>query len=225
MIKRLPSLLTDHTAETESWGGITRNSQFPTFETKFNDMATDLLFSIEIEKDSPAFCESHFNLDMKFLKCLVDSRLRFLTLEPRRLRIRSNDWAITSPIANSSWVAVPVAVAHLPIWAKKAWVLESFLPVAHHKMLDGLGSDIYEPSKEQDSIPRTLVPDCGTGNARRLYKGEVWRLIQKQVIFGCQPIVPDGKSVILIKKTEGLWSAKLRLNGTLSGTKNTRTLY
>lgn len=56
---------------------------------------------------------------------------------PRRLGLGTNDWAVTNRVCNRSWIAVPTAVAHLPILKNKAWIIEPFDPAAPTEKPEG----------------------------------------------------------------------------------------
>jgi hypothetical protein len=204
-IKRLPSLLIEQTVDWPHWGQFTDNSLFPEFRDKFEAAAIDLLSLMgENEKDTPEFTTNYLGPTVKFVECLIDSRLKVLTELPRRLCLGNSDWAITGRVTNKSWIAVPTAVAHLPLWETKAWVIEPFDPAA-------------PPEKPEDHWPPDLAKECDLNVAeediwpvmdsdnasRRALRNDeraTWRLRRKQVIFGFDSIVPDGKSVILLRK-------------------------
>jgi hypothetical protein len=219
-IKRLPSLLIEQTADRWYWGQFTVNSLSPAFRNKFEAAAIDLLSLIgKNEQSTPDFIKSYLDPTVKFFKCLLDSRLKILTGFPRSLCIGSSDWAITQRTANTSWIAVPASVAHLPLWQEKAWVIESFNPDAPPEKPEdhwpGMTKE-YEPSLAQEDIWPVLNSDNASRRAPRNDDRGTWRLRHRQVIFGCQSIVPDGKSVILLRKQKVYgaedydWAAMLR---------------
>jgi Heterokaryon incompatibility protein (HET) len=203
-IKRLPSLLIEQTADSWTLGEFTVNSLFPANRNMFEATAIHFLSLIGInEENTPDFTRSYLDWTVKFFECLLDSRLKILTDQPRRLCVESNDWAITRKAANTSWIAVPAAVAHLPLWLQKAWVIESFDPAAPPERPEDHWPDMtkeHEPNVAQEDIWPVLDSDMASRRAPRNDERGTWRLRQRQVIFGCQSIVPDGKSVVLLKK-------------------------
>jgi hypothetical protein len=141
---------------------------------------------------------------VKFFECLIDSRLKLLTKLPRRLCLGNNDWAITGRISNKSWIAVPTAVAHLPLWHTKAWIIEPFDPAAPpERPEEHWPPDLTkerDPHVPQEDIYPVLNSDYASRRAPRNDERATWRLRSKQIIFGCKSIVPDGKSVIHLRK-------------------------
>jgi hypothetical protein len=204
-IKRLPFLLIEQTVDDSwTWGQFTSNSLYPTFRNKFEAVAIDLLSLIgENKENTPDFTRSYLDPTVKFFECLVDSRLKFLTRVPRRLCMGSSDWAITERSTNTSWIAVPAAVAHLPIWQKKAWIIESFDPAASPERPEDHWPDrtkMYGPNIAQEDIWPVLNSDSASRRALRNDKRGTWRLRHRQTIVSCRSIVPDGNSVILLRK-------------------------
>lgn len=203
-IKRLLSLLIEQTADRWYWGQVTANSLFPAFRNKFEAVAIDLLSLIgKNEENTPDFAKSYLDPTVKFFEYLLDSRLKILAIHPRGLCMGSSDWAITQRTANTTWIAVPASVAHLPLWQEKAWVIESFDPDAPPERPEDPRPDMtkkYEPNLAQEDIWPVLNSDNASRRAPRNDDRGTWRLRHRQAIFGCQSIVPDGKSVILLKK-------------------------
>jgi hypothetical protein len=203
-IKRLPSLLIEQTADGWYWGQFTVNSLLPAFRNKFEAAAIDLLsLTGKNDENTPDFTRSYLDPTVKFFECLLDSRLKILATLPRGLCMGSSDWAITQRAANTAWIAVPASVAHLPLWQEKAWVIESFDPDAPSERPEDHWPDMTkmnEPGVAQEDIWPVLNSDCASRRAPRNDERGTWRLRHRQVIFGCQPIVPDGKSVILLRK-------------------------
>jgi hypothetical protein len=95
-------------------------------------------------------------------------------------------------------------VAHLPLLKNKAWIIEPFDPAAPtEKPEDRWPQDLTkrrDPSVAEEDIWPFLHSDFASRRDQRNDERATWRLRHKQVIFGCEPIVPDGKSVILLKK-------------------------
>ncbi len=203
-IKRLPSELIEQTAGW-SWGQITANSLLPVFQDKLAAAAIDLLhLAGKNEENTPDFTLTYLGPTIKFLECLIDSRLKMLTELPRRLSLGNSDWAITRRVTNKSWIAVPTAAAHLPLLQNKAWVIEAFDPAASlERPEDHWPPDlpkVRDPNAVQEDIGPVLTSDNASRRAPRNDERATWRMRRKQIIFGCRSIVPDGKSVILLKK-------------------------
>jgi hypothetical protein len=203
-IKRLPSVLIEQTVGWSHWGQFTDNSLFPVFRDKLEAAAIDLLSLFgKNEKNTPDFTTNYLNPTVKFFECLIDSRLKVLTQVARRLCLGNSDWAITNRVSNKSWIAVPTAVAHLPLWQTKAWVIEPFDPAAPpERPEDYWPPDLTkerDPNVAQEDIWPVMTSDNASRRAPRNDERATWRLRRKQVIFGCEPIVPDGKSVILLR--------------------------
>jgi hypothetical protein len=127
-----------------------------------------------------------------------------LTELPRRLRLGNNDWAMTGRVTNKSWIAVPTAAAHLPMLQNKAWVIEAFDPAASpERPEDNRPSDltkVQDPNAVQEDIWTASESDNASRRAPRNDERATWRMRRKQIIFGCRSIMPDGKSVILLKR-------------------------
>ncbi len=127
-----------------------------------------------------------------------------LTELPRRICLGNSDWAITRKVGNKSWIAVPTAVAHLPLLQNKAWVVEAFDPAASletpedHRPPDL--KKVRDPNAFQGDIGPVLTSGNASRRAPRKDERATWRMRRKQIIFGCREIVPDGKSVVLLKK-------------------------
>ena len=202
-IKRLPFELIEQTAGWY-WGQIAANSLFPVFWDKLEAAAIDLLHLAGGNENTPDFTTSYLGPTIKFLECLIDSRLKVLTELLRRLCLGNSDWAITGRVSNKSWIAVPTAVAHLRLLQNKAWVIEAFDPAASpERPEDHWPPDlttVQDPGAGQEDIWPVLNSDNASRRAPRNDERATWRMRRKQIIFGCRSIVPDGKSVILLKK-------------------------
>jgi hypothetical protein len=193
-IRRFPSVMRKGTER--SWV----HGTFDCYNTKFTDAAIELLSYFGIAKDNtPDFDQNYLQQSVRFLTCITDCRLKFLTVTPRRIQARAGDFAITQLISNRSWVAVPVAIAHLPISYKKAWIIEPFDPSADpEKPEDHLPKRLPNEGDEAEDIFPVLTCDYKNKRAERNEK-KTWRLRKKQLIFGCQPIEADESSVMLLK--------------------------
>jgi hypothetical protein len=203
-IKRLPLLLIEQTAADQwTWGQFATNPLFSIHRNKLEAVAIDLLSLIEKnEKNTPDFAKSYLNPTVKFFECLLDTRLKILTGLPRRLCIGSSDWAIVERTFNTSWIAVPAAVAGLPLSWDKVWVIEAFDPAASPERPQDHWPDMTKDQSRvaQEDIWPVLDSDFASRRAPRNDERGTWRLRHRRIIFGCQSIVPDGQSVILLRK-------------------------
>jgi hypothetical protein len=190
-IRRFPSIL-----EKETESGIWEHGKFGSFEPGFTKEAIDLLSYLNITKESNADFDVEF-LDpmVRFFTCVTDHRLKLPVLLPRRITARvEGDFAFTSQTSDRSWIAVPVAVAHLPFYENRVWVIEP-------------GRKLYVPEiKDPPSNPTTvtdifpvLIADLADRRDPQNAEG-TWCLRKRQTLVGCQPIVADGEAVILLKK-------------------------
>lgn len=124
----------------------------------------------------------------RFLTCVLDRRLAFFTINPRRLSVGNGDFAIISSMSNRSWVAIPAAVAHLPAWQKRAWVIEPFNPSSEALQdsqlnhLPDINMTLNGDESAEDVFP---VLDTDYADKRR-ERGEAWQLRKKDEIYGCQ---------------------------------------
>lgn len=128
---------------------------------------------------------------VRFLTCLLDPRFSFFTVTPRRLPCGQDDFAFTASISNRSWVAVPAAIAHLPAWHKRGWVIEPFDPdsdldvneTTQHHVVD-LDMELSGTETAEDIFP-VLSSDFADKRQPRSERG-TWRLRRQEEIFGCQ---------------------------------------
>ena len=166
--------------------------------------AIDLLHLARGSENTLDFTTTYHGPTIKFSECLIDSRLKVLTELLRRLCLGNSDWAITGRVSNKSWIAVPTAVAHLPLLQNKAWVIEAFDPAASpERPEDHWPPDlttVQNPGAVQEDIWPVLNSDNASRRAPRNDERATWRMRRKQIIFSCRSIVPDSKSVILLKK-------------------------
>jgi hypothetical protein len=143
---------------------------------------------------------------VKFLTCVLEPRLSFFTVNPRRLPCGDADHAITQSQSNRSWIAVPVAIAHLPSWQKRAWVVEPFDPMARPERVEDFLPDIDrqpgDDEKTADLFP-LLTSDSPDRRTRPNKEGN-WRLRHRQEIFGCGSLMEaatsDNGHLMLLKK-------------------------
>src|ERR1700760_482171 len=92
-IKRFPSILVEETANGWSWGNVTENSSFSANRNMFEAAAIDFLALMGMNADNtPDFTRGYLDSIVKFFECLLDSRLKILMRQPRRLSMGSSDW-------------------------------------------------------------------------------------------------------------------------------------
>jgi hypothetical protein len=188
-ILRLPEVLRKGTGQTWTHGtmGIGSNA-------RLTEAASNLLshFSGKKEEGDPISTANQLATVVRFFTCLLDPRLALLNITPRCLRVGPGDFTITTPVSCRSYIAVPVAIAHLPLWQERAWIVEPFDPIAKTK---NLSSDNEPEIYTSDQADIRELPDK---------KRTAWRLRRRQIILGCQPfqqpVAADGVSTILLKK-------------------------
>ncbi|KAI9776245.1 MAG: hypothetical protein M1839_000478 [Geoglossum umbratile] len=190
-IRRLPSILGKET-ESGRWG----HGKFGSFEPGFTKAAIDLLSYFNVTKESNDDFDVEF-LDpiIRFFTCVTDHRLKFPVLLPRKITTRvEGDFAFTYQTSDRSWIAVPVAVAHLPFYENRAWVVEPGQKPYVPEMKDPPSN----PTAVTDIFP-VLTADLADRRDPQNAEG-TWCLRKRQTLVGCQPIVADGKAVVLLKK-------------------------
>jgi len=203
-ILRLPGVLRTGTDQTWMYGTLGIAS-----DARLIEVAKTLLshFSGKKEEDDPIRTANQLATVARFFMCLLDPRLVLLNMMPRRLPAGSGDFAFTEPVSCRSYIAVPFAIAHLPPWQKRAWIIEPFDPNAKksNSILSSFFGTVFrrgKPSSEDNSALYT----SDYADMRELpdKKRTAWQLRMRQVIFGCQPfqqtIAVDGVSTMLLKK-------------------------
>lgn len=194
-IRRFPSVMREGTEG--SW----IHGTFDRYSTRFTDAAVDLLRYLDITKENTSnFEQDYLQPTIRFFTCLVDNRLKFLTSSPRRIQAGAGDFALTPVISNKSWVAVPVATAHLPLFHKRAWIIEPFDPDAEpENPEDYLPKKLASNNDKAEVLCSVLTSDYKDLRIERNERG-TWRLRRRHPIFGCQPIVACGSWVILLER-------------------------
>ncbi|OCK75023.1 hypothetical protein K432DRAFT_386457 [Lepidopterella palustris CBS 459.81] len=195
---RLPNVL-----EKETNSGEWDHGKFNGFDSSFADAAADLLSYFGITKENSARFDDQFLRPMiRFLTCITDDRLRFLAFIPRRIQTRADgDFAITNQISNRSWIAIPQAVSHLPLFHNRAWVVEPYDPAAPEKEIPPFLKTRPPPTDLEawaDTVP--ALPADFPDRRDRPNDLQSWRMRKRQPLFGCQPVIEDGEAVILLKK-------------------------
>lgn len=203
-IRRFPETMREGTEGTWFLGTLGA-----ALDTALTDPAASLLSAFGITRDStPDFEEEYLPTAIKFFTCLLDSRLKFLNIKPRRLPVSDNDSdndsAVMNTTSNRSWTAIPVAVAHLPPWHKRAWIIEPFDPGADPESPAYHLPAPTREAKEGEDESEVRTSDFGDRRSERNDERGTWRLRRKEVIFGCRswtpPVVVNGRSMVLLRK-------------------------
>ncbi|KAH7068387.1 heterokaryon incompatibility protein-domain-containing protein [Paraphoma chrysanthemicola] len=203
-ILRLPGVLREGTDQTWMYGTIGISS-----DARLTEAARTLVshFSDKNKEVDPIPTANQLATVVRFFMCLLDPRLALLNITPRCLPAGPGDFAFTEPVSCRSYIAVPVAIAHLPPWQMRAWIVEPFNPKAKDKnriISSFFGTVIRreESCSDDNSVP--CSSDNGDMRESPDKKRTAWRLRRRQIIFGCQPfqqpIAVDGVSTILLKK-------------------------
>jgi hypothetical protein len=203
-ILRLPEVLRKGTDQTWYYGtmGIGSNA-------RLTEAASSLLshFSGKKEEGDPIPTANRLATVVRFFTCLLDPRLALLNMTPRCLPAGPGDFAITAPVSCRSYIAVPVAIAHLPLWQKRAWIVEPFDPIPKTKnsiTTYCFGNVFRRARSPSDNEPEIFTSDEADMRELPDKKRTAWRLRRRQIILGCQPfqqpITADGVSTILLKK-------------------------
>ncbi|KAJ1323293.1 HET domain-containing protein [Microdochium nivale] len=156
--------------------------------------------STETDLDEPALRTA-----TRFLRTILDPALKFLAAAPRLLPLGSHDdnedkdFAVTCSSSNRAYIAIPLAVAHLPASHKRAWVLEPFDPArdppetpadflpdpARTGIAPGEPIEDVYPVLSSDYADRRRAWD-GDGEGKKA--GAAWRLRRREVVFGCREL-------------------------------------
>ncbi|KXJ87377.1 hypothetical protein Micbo1qcDRAFT_139463, partial [Microdochium bolleyi] len=138
----------------------------------------------------------------RFLRTILDPALKFFTAAPRLLPISGSsssspssstrseeiDYAVTFSSSNRAYIAVPLAVAHLPERLTRAWVLEPFdaardPPERPADFLPDPARTGIEPGEKLEDVYPVLSSDYA--DRRRPWVGATaWRLRRREAIFG-----------------------------------------
>jgi len=208
-IRQFPDRMANE-AKVGAWS----HGQFNGFDTGFTDAALDLLSYLDVTKEaSPNFDVEFLQPVIRFFTCITDHRLKFPAVMPRRICMSATgDFAFTNAISDRSWVAVPVAVAHLPFFHNRAWLVEPFEPCAAGEQLtnphskaapDSTGGHPGDMVSRDQVVATDLFPILTSDFADRRdlpNSGGTWRIIKRQTLVGCKPIIADGKAVTILKK-------------------------
>lgn len=176
--------------------------------------ALDLLSYLGVTRETcPNFDVEFLQPVIQFFPYITDHRLKFPVVMPRKIcTSAAGDFAFTNATSDRFWVAVPAAVAHLPFFNNRAWLVEPFEPSAAGEQSANPHSNGTPDSARghpadiisQDQIVATdLFPVLTSDFADRQdlpKSGGTWRVRHRQALVGCLPIVADGQAVGLLKK-------------------------
>jgi hypothetical protein len=180
-ILRLPNVLEMGTNQTWMYGSMGVDA-----DARLTEAASALLshFSGQKAEGDSTSTSEQIPTVVRFFMCLLDPRLVLLNMVPCRLPAGPGDFAFTEPVSYRSYIAVPGAIAHLPLWQTRAWIIEPFD--------DDSTTDTATTSDDADM--RGWPDEQHTA----------WRLRRRQIIYGCQPfqqpVAADGDSITLRKK-------------------------
>ncbi|KFA70164.1 hypothetical protein S40285_08170 [Stachybotrys chlorohalonatus IBT 40285] len=166
-----------------------------------------------VESDSQTNAALVHNLT-RFLSCILDPRFTQIAVTgPRRLSwgTDGDDNPVFTPsTSNRSWIAVPAALAHLPLWQSRAWIIEPFDPV--NDAPEDPKSYLPYLDADGNGITRIRFPvvssDGQDRRSGRLPEG-TWKLRRQVPIMGSVPLVKAmdshsqqrvGERVLLLKK-------------------------
>ncbi|KAK4466233.1 heterokaryon incompatibility protein-domain-containing protein [Cladorrhinum samala] len=201
----------DHmVSSTQDWHLGTLGDQSESSpDARIEAAAASLLASTAVGNASTPRTTSIKPAIMRFFTCLLDPRLLLLHFSPRFISLPSfmGSGAFTPKISDRSYLAIPAALAHLPGWYDRAWVVEQFnpsgppedprdyLPSMEHVLEGGQGE-----VKIQDVAP-VLTTDDDIGQDRRpgidLEKRD-WKRRNRQPLYAC----PQWNSSDMIKHLE-----------------------
>ena len=215
---RFPEVMREATEGTWQYGTLGN-----AIDTRLKGAASTLLSYFFLpQKDK--LLQKSYELEKltRFLTCILDPRLIFFTAAPRRLPCGAGDFAITPSISNRSWIAIPAAIAHLPSWQKRAWVIEPFdhtaapeSPKDHLPDLDR----IIKPDDVLEDICPVLSSDYADRRSPRNEEG-AWRLRDREIIFGYEPwgdFTEIDNSSLMLLKTQRVYGAEKYNWGAISG--------
>ncbi|KAK0669843.1 hypothetical protein QBC41DRAFT_318965 [Cercophora samala] len=180
----------------------------PSLEARLDAAAKSLLHHLDLANPT----EQQVKKMISCLATLLDPRLPLLTTGPRRLPLPSflGGTAFTPSTSNRSYIAIPAAVAHLPAWHERAWIVEPFDPSASPE-----DPESHLPGREYtDALRRRamdveledVVPVLNTDHDDRrapmpTREQAAWRLRRRNVLFGCPELDARG-----IMTREEAWS-------------------
>ncbi|KAK0609910.1 hypothetical protein B0T17DRAFT_500969 [Bombardia bombarda] len=240
-ILRFPDSLKEGTEEKDGKGAWDKGVLGAIADERLEEAATWLLgyFGVQVDHGD----ERHKTMT-RFLTCVVDPRLLLLQGMARRLPLAApgipgGDSLIASPVSNRSYFAVPSALAHLPPWKKRAWVIEPFDPDAPPEQAsDHLGDP--NTIQKDDELTIDVIPvytsdmvGISKKSARREPRNDergTWRMRRQEIVFGSRPWTgPESGAPVLLKRQRvygGVdydWPAMLKvMQAIMAGTKASR---
>lgn len=156
----------------------------------------------------------------RFLTCILDPRFTLVaTTGPRRLSVGTDgdyDDIITPSPSNRSWIAVPTALAHLPLWQSRAWFIEPFDPV--NDAPEDPKSHLPYLDVDKNGVTAIRYPVLTSDNEdmrrERLAEG-TWKLRKRVPIIGSVPLVKgtdldshQGSRGLLLLKRQRVYGAE-----------------
>ncbi|KAK4184207.1 heterokaryon incompatibility protein-domain-containing protein [Podospora australis] len=141
--------------------------------------------------DAPA--EDQAAVMGRFFSLLLDPRLRFFTMSPRRLPLPSlmGSCGFIPAVPDRAYLAVPLALVHLPDWQERAWVVEPFDASAGlQENHDDCLPDIKYAAGKTGILPAedfspVLTTDYCDRRAPVDDKTKEWRWRRRERLFGC----------------------------------------
>ncbi len=203
-IRRFPYALAESitfATGTRSW----RMGEFDDHDLNLISAAKGLLMASGKSKaDGTTFTfdEDEVEQAVRFLTCILDTRMdHFSASAPNPMKFGENEFAITDQIETDSWLAIPTAMAHLPLAFAKVWVIEPIRTSAEF-------NDIKDQIRDSTKFAKPLVGKASVHSSdstkvsekREIPVGGNWQLRKRQFIMNCAPIIPDQKSVVLLQK-------------------------
>ncbi|SPO01508.1 uncharacterized protein DNG_04181 [Cephalotrichum gorgonifer] len=201
-ILRFPDVMASGTA---SWDdGILGKDA----DARLTAAATSLLAHFDTPETKQDSDGATLHNAIRFMTCAVDPRICLLHTGPRRLPIGpfadgAEDFAITSPISDHSYIVVPAAIAHLPDWHHRAWVVEPFDPAAPPEdpatHLPRAPSEEESGKKPGELLAVEVYPILWADGSDRREKRDdaraTWRLRKLNIFYRCQKLVKEADDV------------------------------
>ncbi|KAM7186695.1 hypothetical protein V8F33_011682 [Rhypophila sp. PSN 637] len=184
---RFPDAMQSDTCDPAWIHGPLGESTDPRF-TKTAEAVLKHFFQSSSPEEYESQRSQHLQLIIRSLTTLFDPRLPFFTAAPRRLPLGNGDHAFVSSTSNRAYVAVPVAIAHLPAHFKREWNIEPFDPLAEPENLpdDHLPdlTKVYPRDAKAEDVFPVLTSDYEDRRAPRDDTMGTWRLRRRGDIFG-----------------------------------------
>lgn len=189
----LPQIL-EQQIQTRHWD----LGNLPAANLAYIPAALKLLSVHEISKsNTPGFSERYLQPVLQSLTLLADDRFKTLIQIPSSISISSSGrQALISRTDTGYTLAVPVALASLPFFENRVWLLEP----------QGLKHPELDPEDQCGGHHSHGEADTFPSSPTTMSNKQIsWRLAGTQNLVGCGPIVPDGEVVMLLKKQRVFW--------------------